>query len=504
MQVKPEELALAIRMVELKPEGSERQWSWNVKHRLVAKDGELILKTTGKTVSAEWHVRAVDAVDSWEVNVRRGPLSHMRHVLTGGRFSITRDQENKLLIFSKRNDQDLSHVTYRLPYEESESPYPDPWIGEDLREWTFATPILAAAFRFIARFADMDSTKQDTACATLYEDGKLITGRQGLIALAEKVLPKKREGTSAEHLSFNIRTAHLAAKFLERLGPTVEVSVAPSGGGTRLHDPNTGNKFWLPGTDGQFRTLPAQLDRRWKEVIWVDAKWLRKSTTAFLGLATNPTSARLGITLRGEGEQASIILSTREENHLRVSESEFRVHRELTSGVEAKETIFDLSGRQVLRILGGVEDKCVYMAYDGTIVTIADRPLDISNFGEEEQVPSGESDSDEELSETVPEDSESGTNAPEIFQGPAKKERQPRVHLPKVFFLTGEGPPLRKRKGAMKNTQGRGVTARKIPKKKIEPEVAKAEREKIMRATVRRTGSGIPGSISDQGEAEGR
>ncbi len=379
MKVSPENLSKAIAVVGLKPQSSKEKFYWNGYHRLERHpDGEsLLLETTDGKVWFEWRVPAEGDLPPLGVNVERNQLASLKDRVAGGKLDITQDKENEILTL-KRGQLQLP-----LPYEAPSEPYPGPEVGETVATWTFRRETLEKALRYAHQFIGGGGTP-DKEVATLYREGTLITGTYARQALVEGVRPKSAAGKEVEHISFTAEQAKVTADFLRHLGETVEVSFAGSPVSRYVvRDPASGNKLVLYGTQGRYKTNPADLARQWRETNVVSRQGLLDRARLFSG-ASAAKVVGLRLTFRGEGEHSAAEVSTTQPEERRRCSDELINYREFAEGVPAAQTMVMVQADHLIEGLPGMGSKCVRMSYDGKLLKITE-DVDLKEQSEGEQ-----------------------------------------------------------------------------------------------------------------------
>jgi hypothetical protein len=377
MKMVPEDLSKGIDVIELKPRMSEKLNYWNGVHRLESDTArnQIVLKTTTNDIWIEWHVAVEETPLALGLNVKREPLSRLRVLLSGGKFSVEQDEKRKVITFYK------GQLFYRIDYETPDDAYPEPAAAAPAtakgETWRFQTNKLAEALKFIHRFIDDKGGNADKTCATLHGDGTLITGRLSKVVMVEGVCREGAINTEISFISLTAPRAKLVADFLSHLGPIVELTVSNGPGGLyEFREPESGNRLVVTGTEAQFKLKRDQFDRPWTETAELDREFLLVRAKAFGGVAAQVKKVPLLLTFRGETETGSLQVSTMEQESDRRCSDEVLSYRTMENGKPAGPTTIKLEAHD-LQILSWMKGRNIKINYDGKIVKMTEVPDDV-------------------------------------------------------------------------------------------------------------------------------
>jgi hypothetical protein len=374
LQISPAALRSAARLTSRIGEigGVAGDNPWKGTYRVVAEGGRLRLIYTDGALTLVWSILVggsdPDGFD--EVIGAAGFDALASRAAEGNAYEIVRS-EGLLLTQSGPSASCPQGGTTRLRLPRRSCPALPPRAlpagtddpGRPTLRWTVPAAPLARALAFVAPFIGTNNPVKSRSVATWTTDGVLIGGSLKKTALVSGLPPSRTP------LSFARRAAMMTAAYLERLSGDVEVRVG--GAHYSFSSPSAGHVLEVRGEPAPFPAHLLKLDDAPREAYRIDRKTFQ-SSVAILEVLLPTRNDTLEVRIKGEGENAAIVLSTPGSPATR-STDEFPIIRSTPSsasqtagspiapGVRDSETLFRANGRllrEVLNALGAVTLTC--------------------------------------------------------------------------------------------------------------------------------------------------
>lgn len=354
--IHPKDLKTSAKLtsqIKVISESAGKKYAWNMVHRLRSTGDRLVLCTTDGSNFLEWGIP-----------LRNSGAEEIDALVPADLFNAMADNSNEGAYFIVKQESSFLHFqqdqrALRLELKQYGA-YPTPPESiVAVRTCTTGAAHLAKGLEFAIPFIDAENEHPGRSVLTWKTDGSLVTGQPKHFAIAK--------GLSAPPVTMNLnRQAAGALKaFLTRVGGDVEV--AASGTIYSFTSLQLGHRLLLLGGTTEFQGKLDDINDPDAETWKIDLQALLNSL-AILGSVIPARANRVDVLVRGQGEVASIRLTTPGTEEIR-STDEFaiiRKHVDPATGEESNQppdTAFMINCRTFLWALSRLKAVTLEVKY---------------------------------------------------------------------------------------------------------------------------------------------